>query len=87
MITPDIINALFELVGAGLTSLSVFRLYKHKCVRGIHPAPIVFFSGWGVWNFVIYYPSVDHVFSTIAAVILTIVNVIWLCQYFIYRKN
>src|SRR5215471_7953715 len=33
--TPDLINAVFELSGAALTWLSVARLYRDKKVRGV----------------------------------------------------
>lgn len=73
--------------GAFITLLSIYKLDKDKCVRGVHPAPALFFATWGFWNFLIYYPSVNHWFSAIAAFFLTFTNIIWLCQFYFYRKN
>jgi len=53
--TPDLINAVFELSGAVLTWLSVARLYRDKKVRGVYWPAMALFATWGGWN-LIYYP-------------------------------
>ena len=84
--SPDLINGVFEGVGAILTSLNVLKLYKDKCIRGVHFAPVVFFTSWGAWN-IFYYNHLNQPISWYAGIVLFIVNATWLIQMFIYRKN
>lgn len=83
---PDIINALFETLGACFTFLSVLKLYKDKCIRGVHYLPIVFFTSWGLWN-LFYYSHLEQTYSWYAGILLVSVNTIWLYQMWLYRKN
>lgn len=82
----DLINGLFELGGAILLWLNVMRLHRDKCVRGVHPAPTVFFACWGLWN-LLYYPSLGQWFSTAGGAMLVIVNIIWIAQMVYYERK
>lgn len=77
--TPDVVNGLFELVGAASCLLNVFRLARDKRVAGFHPAGTIFFTSWGYWN-LFYYPSLGQWFSFLGGMALVIVNTAWLCQ-------
>ena len=83
--TPDLINALFEACGATLVLLSIHRLHRDKLVRGVHWAPVLFFTAWGVWN-LFYYPHLQQLLSFRAGVCLALVNAIWLAQLLYYLK-
>jgi hypothetical protein len=81
---PDLINGLFEVVGAFFTWMSVRRLYHDKVVKGIYWPGTVFFTGWGVWN-LYYYPVIDQWFSFFGGVILVAGNVIWIALLVQYK--
>jgi len=83
--TPDLINALFEACGAVLVLLSIHRLHRDKLVRGVHWAPVLFFTAWGVWN-LFYYPHLRQLLSFRAGICLALVNAIWLAQLLYYLK-
>lgn len=73
----DLTNALFEMGGALVSLLSLRQLHRDRELRGVHPAPAVFFLLWGLWN-VVYYPSLDQPLSTIGGAALVLVNAAWL---------
>lgn len=56
ILSPDMINGIFEGGGAILLSLNIRRLLKDKKVEGISLIPVFFWSAWGFWN-LFYYPS------------------------------
>lgn len=60
--TPDHINACFELGGALLIWLNVRRLYHDKSVRVVFAPVFVFYTLWGFWNCV-FYPAVGQILS------------------------
>lgn len=82
--SPDLINGLFELVGAFFMSLNCVKLYNDKCVKGIYWPAMVFFATWGIWN-LYYYPHLGQLFSLLGGVALTLMNCIWLYQVFYYK--
>jgi hypothetical protein len=82
----DAVNGLFEIGGACLTALSVQQLLRDRQVRGVHPAPTVFFTSWGLWN-CIYYPALDQWVSFCGGVALVCVNAVWLSLLIKFRRN
>ena len=82
--TPDIINGLFELLGAFILLLNVRRLYQDKVLRGVHWGPAAFFTAWGLWN-LFYYPHLDQWFSFAGGVCIVTVNAIWIGQVVYYK--
>lgn len=84
--TPDNINAVFELGGALVTLLSVHRILKDRAVRGFDWRVIGFFTAWGAWN-LFYYPHLEQWVSTAAAVALVVVNFTYLVLILRFRKN
>lgn len=86
MIYMDIINGSFELTGALLQLLSIKSILKHKSATGVHWAPVLFFTSWGIWNLA-YYPSLEQWFSFAAGVMITITNSIWVVLIIKYRNH
>jgi hypothetical protein len=85
-LTPDMINALFELVGGILITLSIRKLYRTKSAAGVHWAPVSFFTSWGVWN-VFFYPMVGQWYSFYAGITVMSVNFVWLSQIIYYSRR
>ena len=75
--TPDLINGLFEFVGAAALALNVWKLYQDKESKGVHWLSTGFFTTWGFWN-LFFYPSLGQMWSFAGAVAIVLVNVVWL---------
>lgn len=74
--TPDLINGLFELVGAGFTWRNAWQLRTDREIRGVYWPTSLFFAAWGLWNLV-YYPALGQWISFTAGVVLVSGNVAW----------
>lgn len=72
----DVINALFELVGAYFTWRNYYQLCKEREVKGVYWPTTAFFTAWGLWN-VIYYPSLGQWLSFGAGLLLVGGNFFW----------
>lgn len=81
MLTPDAINAMFELGGAALLTLNIRRLFKDRTVAGVSVWPTAFFSAWGLWNLA-FYIAVNAPLSWWAGLFLCAVNFVWLAGVF-----
>ena len=75
--TPDVINALFEFVGAFILCFNVKALLRDKVVHGFNPWTTVFFTAWGLWN-CIFYPILGQWWSFVGGLAIVSVNTIWL---------
>lgn len=84
--SPDMINATFELGGAFAIAFSVWKVYNDKIVRGISWAHVSFFFAWGMWN-LYFYPSVDAPWSFYAGIVLATVNGIYTAQLIYYTRK
>jgi len=86
--TPDLINALFEFVGAGLVLMNVRQLFIDKRLCGVHWYPTAFFSAWGFWN-LYYYPALDQWLSFAGGVALVLANTAWvvLALYYLQQER
>lgn len=84
LFTPDMINGIFELVGAVVLWFNVVQIRKDKRVKGMNPWTTVFFSAWGFWN-LYYYPSLDQWMSFFGGLAIVSVNLIWLIHVFYYK--
>jgi uncharacterized membrane protein YfcA len=84
-ISPDLVNALFETIGALFIILSVLRLSQDKMVRGISILHVTFFWLWGVWN-VFYYPYLDQTLSFVGAILVLAANSLWTGMLIYYTK-
>lgn len=74
--TPDTINALFELGGALLTALNIRALLRDKTTKGVVWPVNAFFTAWGAWN-LYYYPALGQWISFAAGVLLVAANAVW----------
>lgn len=75
----DIINGLFELVGAYFTWRNYFQLAKEREIKGVYWPMLAFFTVWGFWN-LLYYPSLNQWFSFTAGVVLVLGNAAWVAK-------
>ena len=75
--TPDTINALFEIVGAAIVWANVRRLWIDRAVRGVLWQSWAFFAVWGGWN-LFYYPALGQWWSAMAAAAMVAGNLSWL---------
>ncbi len=74
--TPDYINALFQLIGSYFTWMNALILYQEKQLKGVYWPTWLFFSVWGGWN-LFYYPSLDQMASFYAGILLVSGNIAW----------
>lgn len=82
----DILNALFELFGAGFLALDCRALARDKQLRGVYWPGRVFFASWGAWN-VLYYPAIGQLFSFAAGLCVLAVNAVWCTLAWRYRNG
>lgn len=85
VITPDMLNGLFEFVGACLIGLSINRLRVDREVKGVSLFPVTFFASWGFWN-LFFYPYLHQWWSFAGGLVMVTMNGIWMLQmaYFIW---
>lgn len=84
--TADIINGLFEVVGAFAGIANCVRLHKDKQVKGYAWQVAVFFLIW-YWWFVFYYCTLNQVFSMVVGVVAAIIDTIWVLQFFYWSTR
>ncbi|HRJ52251.1 MAG TPA: hypothetical protein PLE99_05765 [Candidatus Thiothrix moscowensis] len=73
---PDMINGLFELVGAYFAWMNAYTLWKEREVKGVYWPTTAFFAAWGIWN-LYYYPALGQMWSFYAGVLLVSGNAAW----------
>ena len=83
---PDIINGVYETLGAPFIFLSIMKLYHDKKVRGVSITHALFFTSWGFWN-LYYYPHLGQWASFIGGVLLVGFNTFWISQMIYYSKK
>jgi len=88
-LTPDVINAMFEFVGAAMLLNNCRTILKDKMVHGVSISTTAFFMAWGFWN-IYFYPHLGQTWSAIAAIIMVSANTwyVYLMWYYkVYKKN
>lgn len=85
-LTPDAMNAIFEFGGALAVLPSILSILKSKQSQGIAVSTALFFTSWGLWN-LFYYPFLDQPLSTLGAMVLSAVNIVWLFLILKYKGN
>lgn len=83
MVSPDLINASFEVLAGGILTLNCWRLFKDKVVKGISPISVIFFTSWGVWN-LYYYPYLSQPLSFWGGILVVGANGVWIVQMVYY---
>ena len=74
--TPDIVNALFELAAAGFVLNHCRVLRRDRVARGVSLLSTVFFTAWGAWN-IVFYPAVGAFWSFVAGLAVLAANCLW----------
>jgi len=85
-VTPDHINALFEVFGGIFILNHCRQLYKDKHVAGVSILSVAFFVTWGLFN-IFYYPHLNQTFSYYAAIFMTACNFLWVIMLTYYSKS
>ena len=85
-LSSDQFNALLALSGACFLLPSIFEAYKKKLVVGIHWSTPLFFTSWSLWN-IWYFHSLDQPYSTVGALSMFIVDIVWLGLILKYRDK
>ena len=83
---PDIINALFELLGGFVIILSIRQIVADKQVKGVSWPHVGFFSLWGLWN-LYFYPWAGAWFSFAGGMVIVVTNTIWLMLLIKYSRS
>lgn len=86
MLTPDLINASFEGVGAFIILLNIRRILADKLVRGVDWRVMGFFTLWGVWN-IYYYPHLGQWLSFLAGLGICAANIVYLALMIHYVRK
>lgn len=86
MITPDHVNACFEGGSSLLGLLNIRQLLRDKAVKGFSPAPLAFFTMWGLWN-LFYYPHMGQIWSFIGGCAIASENAIYLGLVLYYLRR
>ena len=73
----DLINSMFEFVGAGAVALSAYSCYQNKSADGVHWFSVMFFFIWGWWN-LYFYGSLDQTASLIASMLMVIIQMVYM---------
>lgn len=74
--TPDLINGLIQLIGAGFTWRNFLQLHRDRVLAGVYWPTTAFFSAWGFWN-LYYFPALDQWFSLAGGILLVAGNLAW----------
>lgn len=83
---PDIINATFEAAGSLFILNHCITLYRDKLVRGVSIISTAFFCLWGCWN-AWFYLHLAQKFSWYAAMVLTLVNFVYIGMMIFYKRK
>ena len=84
----DMVNGIFEVLGAPFLFLSIINLYKCKKVRGVSWLHAAFFNSWGFWN-LYYYPHLNQWVSFVGGLLLVMTNTVWFVMmlYYILKEK
>jgi len=88
MTIADGINGLYEAAGSLAIWLNVRAILRDKQIKGIHIAPMIFFTSWSFWN-LYYYPHLQQWLSFAGGVSIVAANTVWtgLALYFGRKKS
>jgi hypothetical protein len=84
--SPDVMNACFELGGAMVLVLNLRRMYLDKTVRGVSWIPTAFFTSWGLFN-QWFYGALGALWSLRAGALVCAVNLVWLGMTLHYARQ
>ena len=78
--SPDAVNACFELFGGAMLWLNVRRLLLDREVRGISVIPVALYALWSVWG-LFYYAGLGHTASMWACAVGGAAKFSWLAVF------
>lgn len=76
MMTPDIMNGLFEAAGGLLVLNHCRAVLRDKTVAGVSIVSTSLFAVWGIWN-LYYYPHLDQWASFTGGLVIVTANTLW----------
>lgn len=76
MTLPDIVNGIFESLGAIFVFFSIRKLWRNKSAAGVSWFTIGYFASWGLWN-LYYYPHLGQWISFYGGIGVAIANIIY----------
>jgi len=82
----DLVNGVYEFMGAPFILMSILQLHKDKKVKGVSWIHVAFFSSWGYWN-LYYYPHLNQWCSFLGGLFLVLTNTFWLGQIVYYLRK
>jgi len=82
---PDMINGIFEFLGAFAVFDHFRQVCKDKMVAGVSKYATVFFTSWGAWN-LYYYSHLEQSWSWWGGLLLFIGNLFWVGGIVYYTK-
>lgn len=83
--TPDRINAAFELAAAVILWLNVHRLWKDRELRGVSVLPTCLYFVWCLWN-LYYYAHLGQWASWYAGFGVGLANLAWVVLALWFRR-
>jgi hypothetical protein len=75
-LSPDTINAVFELSGGFFLLNHCRTLWASKEAYGVSLLSTAFFLLWGCWN-IFYYPHLGQMLSFYAGLFIMFANTLW----------
>ena len=84
--TPDTLNGIFETGGGILQWISVRKLMRDKCIKGMYWPTTLFFALWGLWN-LFYFPNIHQLMSFIGSLVIVTGNIAWVVYAIKYRNT
>jgi hypothetical protein len=85
-VTPDVINAVFEGVGALIVARDALQLWRDRMIRGVYWPARLFFAAWGLWNCA-FYPLIGQPWSFAAGCCLTTMTMLWVALAVRFRSQ
>lgn len=82
----DLVNGLFETIGAVFLLNHVRTLLRDKAVKGVSVVSTTYFFAWGVWN-VYFYPINGLWFSFGGGVLLMLCNAVYVGLLIYYSRK
>ncbi len=84
--SPDVMNACFEMGGALVLLLNLRRRRRDRRVAGVSLAPTAFFTAWGMFN-PWFYGRLGQTWSLGAGLVVCAVNLTWLGMALHYSRQ
>ena len=86
MVSPDLINSIFEGVAAVSVLISVRQILKDREVKGVAWLGCLFMPVWSFWN-VYFYATLAQGWSFLAAVSMSIAETIYVVLLIYYSHR